>query len=222
MASFGSIVASSGLVAVIAGTGDGAGDASSLCNSSGVGRSGNTFISVAFGCISLHFLSSTRAMGLGMHLGLHPHPNLLPSREKGSAGAGMRGSRLHGNPSCWPYDPHHNRRQTGGVNPGPIWPCLALFTPTVEVGMRPPWPWLASSGVARSDETFKTVSFGLIPSHSSRRPGLGVQPHPCIQGTGDASFPPSRERRGNRCYTHTGEPSPAWNGPQECVGAANF
>ena len=83
-----------------------------------------------------------------------------------------------------------------GVNPGPIWPCLALFTPTVEVGMRPPWPWLASSGVARSDETFKTVSFGLIPSHSSRRPGLGVQPHPCIQGTGDASFPRRRGTMG--------------------------
>ena len=36
--------------------------------------------------------------------------------------------------------------------------------------------------------------------------------------------PPSRLRGNDEgtAYTHTGEPSPAWNGPQECVGAANF
>ena len=50
--------------------------------------------------------------------------------------------------------------------------------------MRPRWPRLASSRVARSDETFKTVSFSLIQSHSSRLP----------RGR-DARSPPSRERR---------------------------
>ena len=30
------------------------------------------------------------------------------------------------------------------------------------------WPWLASSGVARSGETFKSLSFPLISCHSSR------------------------------------------------------
>ena len=35
---------------------------------------------------------------LGLRLGLHPHPHLLPSREKGSrGGTGMRGSRFRGN-----------------------------------------------------------------------------------------------------------------------------
>ena len=49
--------------------------------------------------------------------------------------------------------------------PSPIWPCLALFTPSGEAGMRPVWPRWASSRVARSGETFKTVSFRLISSH---------------------------------------------------------
>ena len=92
---------------------------------------------------------------------------------------------------------------TGGVNPGPIWPCLASFTPSRAMEMRPVWPrfgppltrtrwasrpwlwpWLASSGVPRSGETFNSVSFSLIWSHflSSAQ-------------AGDARFPPSRERR---------------------------
>ena len=102
--------------------------------------------------------------------GFHPHPNLLPSREKGSG-------RLHGNDGR-------------GLNPGPIWPCLASFTPTVEAGNgatvasfgTPPtrtrwasrpwlWPWLASSGVTRSGETFNSVAFGCISLLSCRLRG---------------------------------------------------
>ena len=73
----------------------------------------------------------------------------------------------------------------GGVNPGPIWPCLAPFTPSRAMEMRPVWPrfglpltrtrwaswpwlwpWLASSGVPRSGEIFISVSYSLIESHS--------------------------------------------------------
>ena len=90
-----------------------------------------------------------------------------------------------------------------GLIPGPIWPCLASFTPTVEAGngatvasFGPPltrrhraswlWlrPWLASSGVARRGETFKSVAFGCISLHSLSS----------TRGR-DARFPPSRERR---------------------------
>ena len=50
------------------------------------GQERQTLNSVAFGCISLHFLSSTRGRG-------HPHPSLLPSKEKGP-------DRLRGNDEC--------------------------------------------------------------------------------------------------------------------------
>ena len=159
--------------------------------------------------------------------GFHPHPNLLPSREKGP-------DRLHGNDGR-------------GLNPGPIWPCLASFTPTVEAGngatvasfgtpltpthwasMRPRWSRLAPSGVARSGETFNSVafgcisllscrlrgnggafgsgqpliqshnsvSFGLVPSHSSRRLGPGGHPHPRLL--------PSREKGPDRLHGNNG------------------
>ena len=67
------------------------------------------------------------------------------------------------------------------MNPGPIWPCLALFTPSGEAGNEatvasfgPPltrtrWatrPWLASSRAARRGITFKSVPFGSISFHS--------------------------------------------------------
>ena len=74
-----------------------------------------------------------------------------------------------------------SRERRGGVNPGPIWPCLASFTPNDEAGNEATvasfgtaltrtrwaswpwlWPWLASSGVPRSDETFNSVAFGCI------------------------------------------------------------
>ncbi len=106
----------------------------------------------------------------------------------------------------------------GGVNPGPIWPCLASFTPSWEAGneatlasfgtpLTPTrwagvallWPWLASSGVARSGKLL--ILFRFVPFRSiSCRPN----PHPCLDsslrwndGTGgrDARFPSSRERR---------------------------
>ena len=155
--------------------------------------------------------------------GFHPHPNLLPSREKGP-------DRLHGNDGR-------------GLNPGPIWPCLASLTPTVEAGngatlasfgtpltpthrasMKPRWPWLASLRVARSGETFNSVafgcisllscrlrgneggvqewptfnsvSFGLIPSHSSRRLGPEFHPHPRLL--------PSREKGPDRLHGNVG------------------
>ena len=99
-----------------------------------------------------------------------------------------------------------------GLIPGPIWPCLASFTPTVEAGngatvasFGPPltrrhwaswlWlrPWLASSGVARRGETFKSVAFGCISLHSLSS----------TRGR-DARFPPSRERRNEFAETtHT-------------------
>ena len=45
---------------------------------------------------------------------------------------------------------------------GPVWPCLLLRS---RLEMRPGWPWLASSGVARSGETFNSVAFGCIQLH---------------------------------------------------------
>ena len=95
----------------------------------------------------------------------HPHPSLLPSREKGSE------------PSL--------ETTGGGELLDPIWPCLASFTPSGEAGngatvasfgtpltrtrwaSRPwLWPWLASSGVVRSGITFNSVAFGCISFHS--------------------------------------------------------
>ena len=76
----------------------------------------------------------------------------------------------------------------------PLWPHfgtpLAHRSLVPLASMRPRWPRLASSGAARSGETFKTVSFGLIPSHSSLRLGLGFHPHP--------SLLPSREKGSDR------------------------
>ena len=103
---------------------------------------------------------------------------------------GMRGSRLRGNDR--------------GVNPGPIWLCLASFTPSRAMEMRPVWPrfgspltrtrwasrpwlwpWLASSGVPRSGETFISVSYSLIESHSlSPEPSSSPSP----MGRRDLSF----------------------------------
>ena len=70
------------------------------------------------------------------------------------------------------------------------WTHLASFTPGREAEneagaasfgppstrthwatVRPRWPRLASSGVARSDKTFNSVSFSRISSHSCRRRG---------------------------------------------------
>ena len=121
----------------------------------------------------------------------------VSSREKGS-------DRLRGNDGM----------SASGVkfsNMGLIWLNLASFTPSDEGGneatvasfgtpstpthcasMRPRWPRLASSGVARRGETFNSVAFGCIRLHSFPRT-LILTPLPDSQR--DARFPPSRERR---------------------------
>ena len=97
-------------------------------------------------------------------------------------------------------------RRWRGLIPGPIWPCLASFTPGREAeneagaaSFGPPltrtrlasrprlWPCLASSGVAKSGETFNSVPFGSISFHrlSSTR----------VMRAGNAMFQPSRKRR---------------------------
>ena len=130
-------------------------------------------------------------------MGLHPHPRLLPSREKGSDR--LRGERR---------DEHFGGEIS---NMGLIWLNLASFTPSDEGGneatvasfgipstpthcasMRPRWPRLASSGVVRRGETFNSVAFGCIRLHSFPRT-LILTPLPDSQR--DARFPPSRERR---------------------------
>ena len=123
----------------------------------------------------------------------------------GMAGTGgMRGSRLR------------RGATEGGLIPGPIWPWLASFTPTVEAGNEANqglvWhsahsyavgqPALVVAlvglvGVGRSGETFNSVAFGCISSHFPN-----PHPNPLPEGEGicmgdrDARFPPSRERRG--------------------------
>ena len=114
-----------------------------------------------------------------------------PQGRRDLKGAGMRGSRLRGN--------------DGGVNPGPIWPWLAPFTPSGEAGngatvasfgtpltrtrwaSRPwLWPWLASLRVVRSGKTFNSVPFCSISFHSlsSTRTSLcpGRVAIPCFSG----------------------------------------
>ena len=92
---------------------------------------------------------------------------------------------MRGSSSAW-------KRRGGG--PGPIWPCLASFTPIAEAGNEatvasfgPPltrmrwacrpwlWPCLASLRVARSGETFNSVPFGSISFHSYRLRGAGMR-----------------------------------------------
>ena len=59
----------------------------------------------------------------------------------------------------------------------PPWPHLAHRWHTAHswhcASMRPRWPWLASSGVARSGQTFNSVAFGCISLHSCRLRGNG-------------------------------------------------
>ena len=104
---------------------------------------------------------------------------------------------------------------TGGATPGPIWPCLASFTPSGEAGNGATvasfgtpltrtrwaswpwlWPWLASLRVARSGETFNSVAFGCISLLSCRLRGPGFHPHP--------SLLPSREKGSDRLHGNDG------------------
>ena len=72
---------------------------------------------------------------------------------------------------------------TGGVNPGPIWPCLAPFTPSGEAGNEatvasfgtpltriagPAWPCFDCGGLITSGQerqTLNSVAFGCIWLH---------------------------------------------------------
>ena len=131
--------------------------------------------SLSFPLIPYHF---SRRCGLGAP------PSSSPSPLKGEGicrGQGCEVPRLRRERRSLP------RERRGEVNLGPIWPWLASFTPSGEAGneaavasfgaplTRTPWatrlrlwPWLASSGVGRSGETFNSVSFRLISSHSYR------------------------------------------------------
>ena len=114
---------------------------------------------------------------------------LIPYRLRG---AGMRGSRLRGN--------------DGGVNLGLIWPCLASFTPSGEVGNEANcgprlalvtdtgrgWEW---PGVAKLLFRFHFLPFGSISHPPNPHPRL-LPEGEGICRAGDARFPSSRERRG--------------------------
>ncbi len=121
-------------------------------------------------------------------------PSSAPSSIEGEGSARAGDARF----------PPARERWGGGVNPRPIWPCLASFTPNRAMEMRPVWPrsgppltrtrwasrpwlwpWLASSGVPRSGETFNSVPFRSISFHSLSSARAE-----------DARFLPSRERRG--------------------------
>ena len=76
----------------------------------------------------------------------------------------------------------------------PLWPHLAHRWHTAHsyhcASMRPRWPRLASSGVARSGELLNLFHFVPFRSVSHRRLGLGFHPHP--------SLLPSREKGSDR------------------------
>ena len=96
-----------------------------------------------------------------------------------------------------------SRERRGGVNLGLIWPCLASFTPSGEVGNEANCgPRLAlvtdtgaGLGVARSGKTFISLPFPSIWFHF---PSPEPSSSPSPRGRRDlpgARFPPSRERR---------------------------
>ena len=144
---------------------------------SGVRRSGKTFNFRPFPLISDHSSRRMRAGGFTLIRAWIP-------AFAGMTGTGDRDARF----------PPTQGATEGGLIPGPIWPCLASFTPTVEAGNEatvasfgPPvtrrhwasvaslWLCLASSGVARSGETFNSVAFGCISLHSYRLRGAGIR-----------------------------------------------
>ena len=166
---------------------------------SGVRRSVKTFNSLPFGSISFQFLSSTRRWGEGMQ-GLRLRGNTSGRNLFRVDEANARGSRLRGG------------RRRGGEH----WPDLALFTPSREVeneagvasfgtpstrtrwaGWPWLWPWLASSGVARSGETFNSVAFGCISSHFPN-------PHPNPLPEGEGICRPWRDEVYGHCSNQRG------------------
>ena len=109
-----------------------------------------------------------------------------------------------------------SRGSDGGSNFGPIWPWLAGFTPSREAEneasvasfgtpfTRTRWAGVAllpiaaaSLRVAKSGETFKTVSFGLIWSHSLSSALWG--------NTLIRSLLPSREKGPEPLHPHRGQ-----------------
>ena len=104
---------------------------------------------------------------------------LIPYRLRG---AGMRGSRLRGNDG-------------GGVNLGLIWPCLASFTPSGEVGNEANcghvWPWLRIRGrgwewpgVAKLLFRFHFLPFGSISHPPNPHPRLLPEGEGTCRGRG--------------------------------------
>ena len=124
------------------------------------------------------------------------------------------------------------------MNPGPIWPCLALFTPTVEAGngatvasFGPPltrrrwasrpwlWPWLASAGVARSGETFNSVAFGCIQLHFPFSEPSSAEAS-AKTGTSDTTLPPLRPVCAP--LSRTLDSSLRWNDGVQCRGWCSY
>ena len=151
--------------------------------------------------------------------GPHPHPSLLPSREKGPEGAGMRGSRLHGNdggapphlrPVCAPLSRtlDSSLRWNDGGHPHPsLLPSrekgpdihtrrqgceVPVFTGTTGVPLRTSAP-CALRCRARWIPAFAGMTGGtLILAFSPQ----GRRDLTFTQGGRDARFPPTREDGG--------------------------
>ena len=132
-------------------------------------------------------------------------PRFPPAREDGGASL---------NPHHWP-SPQREKRPTGGggeggVNPGPVWPCLLLaehwkmrpgrphlaLRSLVRGGPTGPgcglgWPRQECAGAAKLLILFRFVPFHFPNPHPNPLPeGEGI----CM-GNRDARFPPARKRR---------------------------
>ena len=88
----------------------------------------------------------------------------LSQRARGSEHLGLKFQICGSFGSIWP-----RLLLAARLEMRPPWTRLALRWHTAHswhcASMRPRWPWLASSGVARSGETFNSVAFGCISSH---------------------------------------------------------
>ena len=107
--------------------------------------------------------------------------------------------------------PRHACRNLGGR--GPVACVSGLHAPGDGTGvLLQHW-----NHRTRSMAYLQRYNVALVPLAVRSGPGRGVG-----DGTGMRGSRLHGNDGGNRCYTQTGEPSPAWNSPQECVGAANF
>ena len=129
------------------------------------------------------------------------------------------------------------RERRGGVNPGPIWPCLALFTPSGKAEMRPPWPWLALRLLVRAGpgwpyfrlrwprQEWAGVAKLLKQSHFLSFPLISLSPEPssppsprgdfCITAPGgrSSSHPPARYACGGHPHAPGSGASPPLHSP---------